>query len=62
MGIRSLASGYELPCGHWDPNPGLLEEQSMLLTAEPFLQPQQATELKHYFNRFQNVKLCRIFL
>ena len=29
----------ELPCGCWELNPGPLEEQSVLLTAEPFLQP-----------------------
>jgi hypothetical protein len=29
----------EPPCGCWDLNSGLSEEQSMLLTAEPSLQP-----------------------
>ena len=29
----------ELPCGCWELNPGLLEEQSVLLTTEPPLQP-----------------------
>jgi hypothetical protein len=32
--------GCELPCGCWDLNSGPLEEQSVLLPAEPSLQPQ----------------------
>jgi hypothetical protein len=36
-GIRS--HGCEPPCGCWDLNSGPLEEQSVLLTAEPSLQP-----------------------
>ena len=40
-GIRSPATGYldscELPCGCWELNLGPLEEQSVLLTTEPFL-------------------------
>jgi hypothetical protein len=39
--IRSLGTGiidsYELPCGHWESNLGLLQEQ-VLLTTEEFLQ------------------------
>ena len=32
--------GCEPPCGHWDLNSGLLEEQkSVLFTTEPSLQP-----------------------
>jgi hypothetical protein len=31
--------GYEPPCGCWELNSGPLEEQSMLLPAEPSLQP-----------------------
>ena len=30
--------GCELPCGCWELNSGLLEEESVLLTAEPSLQ------------------------
>ena len=30
----------QLPCGCWESNPGSLQEQSMLLTTEPSLQPQ----------------------
>lgn len=29
-----VAGGCELPCGFWDLNPGPLEEQTLLLTAE----------------------------
>ena len=32
--------GCEPPCGCWDLNSGPSEEQSVLLTAEPSLQPQ----------------------
>lgn len=33
--------GCELPGGSWESNLGPLEEQPTLLTAEPFLQPQE---------------------
>jgi hypothetical protein len=33
-----ITDGCELPCGCWDLNSGPLEEQSVLLTAEPSLQ------------------------
>jgi hypothetical protein len=43
-GIRAprlrATDGYALPCGYWELNPGPLQEQQMLLNAEPFLQPQ----------------------
>ena len=32
--------GCELPCRSWELNPGLLREQQVLLTAEPFLLPE----------------------
>jgi hypothetical protein len=38
-GIRSHYRCCEPPCGCWELNSGLLEEQSVLLTAEPSLQP-----------------------
>ena len=42
-GIRSLGTGVtggcELPCGCWELNPGPLEEQPVLVTTEPSLQP-----------------------
>jgi hypothetical protein len=33
-----ITDGCEPPCGFWDLNSGPLEEQSVLLTAEPSLQ------------------------
>ena len=38
-----VTDGSEPPCGCWDLNSGPLEEQSVLLTAEPSLQPVMAT-------------------
>ena len=44
-GVQSPGTGatesYELPCGCWDLNLSPLEEQLVLLTAEPSLQPPQ---------------------
>ena len=34
-----ITDGCEPPCGCWELNSGPLEEQSVLLTAEPSLQP-----------------------
>ena len=34
-----IKDGSQLPCGCWGPNPGPLQEQSVLLTARPSLQP-----------------------
>jgi hypothetical protein len=34
-----IMDGCEPPCGCWDLNSGPLEEQSVLLTTEPSLQP-----------------------
>jgi hypothetical protein len=34
-----ITGGREPPCGCWDLNSGPSEEQSVLLTAEPSLQP-----------------------
>ena len=34
-----IADGCEPPCGCWELNSGSLEEQSLLLTTEPSLQP-----------------------
>jgi len=36
-----ITDGCEPPCGCWELNSGPLEEQSVLLTAEPSLQPQE---------------------
>ena len=42
-GVRSPGTGVtdrcEVPCGCWELNPGSLQEQPVLLTAEPSLQP-----------------------
>jgi hypothetical protein len=38
--VSDLIDGCEPPCGFWDLNSGPLEEQSVLLTDEPSLQPQ----------------------
>jgi len=35
-----ITDGCEPPCGYWELNSGPLEEQSVLLTAEPSLQSQ----------------------
>ena len=34
-----IRDGCEPPCGCWELNSGPLEEQAMLLTSEPSLQP-----------------------
>ena len=44
-----IADGCEPPCGCWELNSGPLEEQSVLLTAEPSLQP-----LRQIFNQTQS--------
>jgi hypothetical protein len=36
---EGLTDGCESPCGCWELNSGPLKEQSVLLTAEPSLQP-----------------------
>jgi hypothetical protein len=37
--LDPITDGCELPCGCWELNSGTLEEQSVLLTTEPSLQP-----------------------
>jgi hypothetical protein len=37
-----ITDGCKLPCGCWELNSGPLEEQPVLLTAEPTLQPRRA--------------------
>jgi hypothetical protein len=37
--LDPITDGCEPPCGCWELNSGPLEEQSALLTAEPFLHP-----------------------
>jgi hypothetical protein len=38
--LGTITDGCESPCGCWELNSGPLEEQLVLLTAEPSLQPQ----------------------
>ena len=49
IGVKVFGTGVtdscELPCGCWELNPGPLEEQSVLLTAEPSFQPQASSSL-----------------
>jgi len=47
-----ITDGYEPPCGCWDLNSGPLEEQSVLLTTEPSLQPPQNLFLMMVLKRF----------
>jgi hypothetical protein len=37
--LDPITDGCEPPCGCWELNSGPLEEQSVLLTAEPSFQP-----------------------
>jgi hypothetical protein len=47
MPYIGVSESCERPFGYWELNLGPLEEQSVLLTAEPFLQP-QITALKKW--------------
>jgi hypothetical protein len=47
LGLEST-EGCELVCGCWESNPRLLEEQQVLLTAEPSLQPHILVLLKKF--------------
>jgi hypothetical protein len=44
-----IKDGYEPPCGCWDLNSGPSEEQSVLLTAEPSLQPPRKISFFFFF-------------
>ena len=43
LGVRvpgtRITDGWGPPCRHWESNLGVLEEQAMLITAEPSLEP-----------------------
>jgi hypothetical protein len=43
---NGITDGCELPCQGWEWNPGPLKEQSVLLTAESFLQTHRLTIFK----------------
>lgn len=45
-----LTDGSESPCGCWEANPGLLQEQQVLLTSEPSLQPPKSMFLYSHLN------------
>jgi hypothetical protein len=45
-----ITDGCEPPCGCWELNSGPLEEQSVLLTAEPSLQHLQVTSKMEFWN------------
>jgi hypothetical protein len=42
-----IMDGCEPPCGCWDLNSGLSEEQSVLLTTEPTLKPLNGNLMKN---------------
>jgi hypothetical protein len=45
-----ITDGCEPPCGFWELNSGPLEEQTVLLTAEPALQPWSSSScIKSFF-------------
>jgi hypothetical protein len=46
-GIICITDGCEPPCGCWELNSEPLEEQSVLLTSEPSLQPPGHVLSKH---------------
>lgn len=44
--------GYDLPCGWWEPSPGPIPEQQVLLIARAFLHPHKVSIITE----------CRIFI
>jgi hypothetical protein len=51
--------GCEPPCGCWDLNSGPLEEQSVLLTAEPSLQPPVVCFLRQVYVALAGLELTK---
>ena len=49
VGFHFITDGWEPPCGCWELNLGPLEEQSVLLTTEPSLQPPTVAVLSTKF-------------
>ena len=47
-----ITDDCEPPCGCWELNSGHLEEQAMLLTIEPFLQPPYLIVLVHIASKW----------
>ena len=57
-----IRDGCQLPCGCWDLNSGPLEEQSVLLTTEPRLQPRKFLSSKlFWFDGWHSVFLLNEF-
>jgi hypothetical protein len=54
----SVTDGCEPPCGYWELNSGPLEEQSVLLTAEPSPQLLFSVCLFCFVCLFVCLKLC----
>ena len=46
-----ITDGCEAPCGCWELNSGLLEEQSVLLTTEPSLYLKDMVKVPAYHGR-----------
>jgi hypothetical protein len=63
--LDPITNGCELPCGCWELNSGPLEEQPVLLTTEPSLQP-PGSAFTHWARLFsldvKNWLLDRMFL
>jgi hypothetical protein len=51
-----ITNGCEPPCGCWELNSGPLEEQSVILTVDPSLQPRTATLIK------ENISLGLVYI
>jgi hypothetical protein len=58
----SITDGCEAPCGCWELNSGPLEEQSVLLTAEPSLQPNDANSFFCFLFLFVFVLVFCLFV
>ena len=57
-----IIDGYEPPCCCWELNSGPLEEQPVLLTSEPSLQPLHTISIEsNYENKFQGQILAQLY-
>jgi hypothetical protein len=59
--LDPITDGCEPPCGCWELNSAPLEEQSVLLTSEPSLQPQDASLLFYFVLFFFSLLLLPSF-
>jgi hypothetical protein len=57
-----VTDGCKLPCGYWGLNPGPLEEQPVLLTTEPSLQPPRSINILNAIFRRSLKHLRTIYL